>query len=103
MGLDYSGNYGIGVQVSVPELDEEHEFYEDDYGYIDSLVEQDEDYYMLETGNYDSEKDFYICIKSPFKDGYDITEKVNKFMEFLDSTDLIVHGKVDEVGGLNVW
>lgn len=35
MGINYSENYGIGVQVSVPKLNENHEFHEDDYSYFE--------------------------------------------------------------------
>lgn len=55
-------------------------------------------------GSYTGEEDdTYVCLDKPFEDGYDITNKVNHLIEFLQSTNLEVVGKVDEVGGLRVW
>ena len=106
MGVDYSGNYGIGVKVIIPTIEDENdEWFEDELGYLDSLL-QETDYYYFQVGESSytgGEDDTYVCLDKPFEDGYDITNKVNQLIEFLQSTNLEVVGKVDEVGGLRVW
>lgn len=105
MGVDYSGNYGIGVKVLVPELEEEHDYFDDELGYVDNLLKDTEyEYFEVGDGSYSGKKDdLYICFKNPFKDGYNIEDKVIELYLFLSNTDLEVIGKVNEVGGLRVW
>lgn len=105
MGVDYTGNYGIGVQVYLPDFEEDHEWYDDRLGYLEDVLENAPySYFEVGEGNYTGEDDdIYICIDKPFENGYDITEKVNSLLEFLENTELTVIGKVDEVGGLRIW
>jgi hypothetical protein len=60
MGVDYSGNYGIGIQVYTPDFE-------------------------IGEGNYTGDNDdIYIVIDNPFEDGYcALGEKANKLIEFL--------------------
>jgi hypothetical protein len=47
MGVDYSGNFGIGFKVLIPELEEGHEYYDDVLGYLESLLENTEFNYFV--------------------------------------------------------
>lgn len=105
MGVDYTGNYGIGIKVLIPELTGEFEDY-GDLEYLEELLEDSEDYYCFEVGseNYTGDyNELYVCIEEPFKDGYDITQKVNSLMNFIKENGLDFEGEVNEVGGLHIW
>lgn len=105
MGVDYSGNYGIGIKITLPELDENHEWFGDEIGRLDEILD-DTDYYYFEVGagSYTGESnDLYICIDEPFSDGYcGLEEKANKLLKFLQQNKIEFEGKVDIVGGLNI-
>lgn len=105
MGVDYTGNYGIGIKIFIPELDENHEYYNDEIGYLESLLEDTSySYFEVGEGSYTGNpNDYYIEIKNPFEDGYDIQNKVNALMTFLDEKQIESEGRVDIIGGLNVW
>lgn len=104
MGVDYTGNYGIGVKVYIGELQGEYEDY-GDLEYIEEILE-DSVYFCFETGS-DSyggnPNEIYICIEEPFKDGFDIEEKVSEFYKFLKLNNIDFEDEVDVVGGLHVW
>jgi hypothetical protein len=103
MGTDYTGNDGIGVRVSLGDTyNEDEDDYTDTSEVLDDLL-QGTSYHYFEIGHYDTEKDFYVCIDSPFEHGYDITQKRNELLKFLEDNNIEYYGDVDEVGGLNVW
>lgn len=105
MGVDYSGNFGIGVQIKSQILTEDHEYYEDFIGYLDNALD-DTDYFYFEVGDgmYSGEdNDVYVCIDNPFENGYcGLEEKVSVFYSFLAKNGLERIGEVDVVGGLEV-
>jgi hypothetical protein len=45
MGVDYSGHFGIGFKVELPELPEDHEFYEDERSWLDEIIENKFDWF----------------------------------------------------------
>jgi len=103
MGVDYTGNYGAGIQIILPEFEEGHEFYEDEFSWLDDLLE-DTDYYYFEVGEemYGGEKnEIYVCISEPFKKGfYDLDFKIDAFLAFLRENKIETVGEFDVVGGL---
>lgn len=106
MGVDYSGNYGIGIQVYLSDFEEEDDYYEDDLGYIESCLENTNySYFEVGSGNYSGETDdIYIIIDNPFEDGYcTLGEKADKLIQFLQENNISFEGKVDVVGGLRIW
>ena len=64
MGVDYTGNYGIGVKVIKKEFTEDSEYYEDFNTYLDDVLENTNYYYFeVGEGSYTGEDNyFYICI-----------------------------------------
>lgn len=102
MGVDYTGNYGIGVKVLKKQFEEESEYYEDFNTYLDDVLENTNYYYFeVGEGSYTGEdNDFYICISNPFQDGLNIKDKVFAFYKFLQDNNIEFEGEFDEVGGL---
>lgn len=106
MGVDYTGNYGIGIQVFMPEFEEGHEYYEysEDEWLEDILFNTEYSYFEVGSGAYSGNRNqFYIEINNPFENGYNIQDKVDKLMDFLKTNDIPYEGKVNVIGGLNVW
>jgi hypothetical protein len=106
MGVDYSGNFGVGFQVYIPELEEEHEYYDDDLAYVEFLLEDKEFYYFeVGEGSYTGEKnDIFVCLDVAFIDGKFNNLRAAELKEFLILHDLILKDtEIDSVGGLNVW
>lgn len=105
MGANYSGNYGIGIQVFTPNFKEEDDYYEDGLGYIESILENT-NYYYFETGDGSYTGDtnnVYIVIDNPFQDGYcALGEKADKLIQFLQENNITFEGKIDVVGGLSI-
>ncbi len=109
MGVDYKGNYGIGVEILF-DFDESEDFeYMDEYlehlTELSKTVGLDTDYFEVGEASYSGgENDFYLIIKNPFSDGvHGLSNKVITFIEFLKSNDVDYVGNVDCVGGLNVY
>lgn len=101
MGVDYTGNYGVGIKIQLPIFDEEHEYYEDEESWLDQILGEEYSYFDIGAGSYTGEEnEFYVCLKNPFKDGYNITEKVERLKTFLSENGIKSFGEVDEVGGL---
>jgi hypothetical protein len=101
-GVDYTGNYGIGVRVLKKEFEEESEYCGDFNYYLEEALDSTE-YYYFETGSEmysGGENEIYICISEPFKDGYNIAERALDLYSFLAEKEIEYVGKVDEVGGL---
>ncbi len=105
MSVDYTGNYGIGVNIFRKEFNEDSEYYEDFIGYLDDILENT-DYYYFEVGDsmYSGEEnDIYICINNfiefPLVTSQ-LEEKVLKFITFLNDNEIKFIGQINEVGGL---
>ena len=114
MGVDYSGNYGVGVQVEFNDLfeviAEKYEVDVDDASdyileYLDELLEgTDYDYFEVGDRMYSGQpNEIYIAIKDVFKDGYDIREKVTNLIKICEDNGLTMVGEVDVVGGLEIY
>jgi hypothetical protein len=106
MGVDYSGNFGIGFQVQIPELEEDHEYYEDELGYLDSLLGDTEfNYFEVGEGSYTGDaNDVFVCLDVPFIHGKFNEARASELKTFLELHNLITKGaQIDSVGGLNVW
>lgn len=111
MGVDYSGNYGVGVQVEFDNLFEiiakEHKVDKesiDIIDYLDDLLQGTEyNYFELGEGFYTGQpNEIYIEIIDVFKDGYDISDKVTNLIKFCEDNGLTMIGEVDVVGGLEI-
>jgi hypothetical protein len=102
MGVDYEGVGGIGIEVSYDE-----EKYEDHDDYFDSLNMKDSGFSWTSAGDgaYGGEYRFYITIDNPFKDGYDLTEKVKELQAFLieNNVDYGEDFEVDTIEDLSIW
>lgn len=101
MGVDYTSHYGVGIKIQLPTFEEEHEYYQDEESWLDQTLGEEYDYFDIGEGSYTGEEnEFYVCLKNPFKDGYDITERVREMKTFLFDNNIEFFGEVDEVGGL---
>lgn len=108
MGVDYSGNYGIGVQIVEP--DEEN--YPNDLDdpcmdeYVDWIVSQlkTECYYFSIGDQCYSGKtnDYYIVIDQPFIDGKFQQQKTDQLIKELKALNVEYYGNIDCVGGINI-
>ena len=106
MGVDYSGNYGVGIQVYLPDFEEDEEWWDDSLGYLESILKDTSySYFQVGDGNWTGvEDDIYVVIDNPFEDGYcALGEKVDKLIQFLQENKLEFEGSVDVVGGLRIW
>jgi hypothetical protein len=106
MGVDYSGNFGIGFKVLIPELEEDHEYYDDVLGYLESLLENTEfNCFEVGEGSYTGEEDdIFVCLDVPFMHGKFNEVRASELKTFLELHNLITKGaQIDSVGGLNVW
>ncbi len=105
MGVSYSANYGIGIQVKRKEFSEEDEYYGDFVWYVDDLlVDTEYDYFEVGDGNYTGKEDeIFICIEEPFEHGFCAAEKeAEKLITFLEKNEIEYIGKVGLVGGLRI-
>ena len=114
MGVDYRGNYGVGVQVEFGNLYEViAEKYKvdvesaEEYAleYLDDLITgTDYNYFELGEGFYTGQpNEVYIEVNDVFKDGYNITEKVTNLIKFCEDNGLTMVGEVGVVGGLEIY
>lgn len=105
MGVDYDAVFGIGVEVDyINDGDEETDLREklENLDYKD-LYEYGE---AGDSGYSGRNPEYFIFIKDPFKDGYDITEKVWDFYEWLNENKVIHKSnkeRVDICGDLRIW
>lgn len=104
MGVDYSGHYGIGFKVTLPQLPEDHEFFDDEISWLDEITGDKFDYFEVGDNMYTGDgNDLYVCIKNPFDEGLDITKKANELVSFLNENNIKFEGEINEVGGLEVY
>jgi hypothetical protein len=107
MGVDYTANYGIGVQLVNLDFEELELDIETMDEYLDDLPSNEISTYYFEvgSGSYTGEdNEYYLCFKYSFKDGLDVLEsKLKLFKDYLDSNKIEYIGEIDLVGGLNVW
>lgn len=100
MGVDYSANFGFGIQVD-PNYYDEHE--DDIYDILEDLPE-DLCYFFVGEGNYTGEtNECYICINDPLEKGYNFLEdKAYYLLSVLDEKGIKYINKPDILGGLYV-
>ena len=109
MGVDYTANYGIGVKLESLDFEELNlEDIECMDEYLDELPEPEgieTEYFEVGEGSYTGEdNDYYLCIKSPMNEGVrELKKKIDLFGNYLRRNNIKYVGKVDLVGGLNVW
>lgn len=101
MGVDYSANFGFGIQVD-PNYYDEHQ--DDIYDILDDLPDY-LFYFKIGAGNYTGDTDdFYICINNPLENGYNnLEEKANFLLSILDDKGIKYIDKPDIVGGLEIY
>lgn len=103
MGVDYTGNYGIGVKVIRKEFSEDSEYFEEFNSYLDDILENTNYYYFEVGDSYEEVTDFYICISNFIEFPLvvsNLEEKITKFIKFLNKNEIEFEGEVNEVGGL---
>ena len=106
MGVDYTGNYGIGVNIYEKEFEEGSDYEGDFISYLEDILEgTDYSYFEVGHANYGGDiNDIYVCIDNPFKNGYcGLEDKASTLLTFLAKNEIEYEGVVDVVGGLNVW
>lgn len=109
MGVDYDAKYGIGYEIC-PNHDNECDYeYFDIESYLDDIVNKYSDilkltYFQTGEGDYTGDtNEYYLCVKNPFKDGYDLTKIKNKLDKIIRDEGLETVGKFGLVGGLHVY
>ena len=106
MGVDYTANYGIGVELislDFDELDMDDMEYMDEY--LEELPKPDNiqiEYFEVGQGNYTGEDNtFFLCVKASLTDGEtEFKRKISVFKEYLEDNKIEYKGEVDFVGGL---
>lgn len=99
MGVDYTGHYGIGVEVDTK--DEE----DDIYDLMDDKLNEAYEWFSVGEGNYTGEKNqIFVVIKDPFEDGFaELEAKKDKLLAHIEDIELEAIGEFGAVGGLEVW
>ena len=106
MSVDYDAEFGIGYEVKASENIEGIEEMEDgleEYLYLRLDANK---YRMFQVGEGSctgDENDFYVCVKKPFKDGFDVTKHKAELEKHLSEIGVDYIGDFDLVGGLHVW
>lgn len=107
MGTNYRANFGVGIEIKSPPIEDSlDEFYEV-HEHLEDITENSPyEFKEYGDGGYTGDSNtFIIYIKDPFKDGYDITNKVNEFKQWLLKEEIFENEEdmlIDLVGGLNV-
>ncbi len=113
MGVDYSSNWGIGIEIIksdvINAIDEDvlKNKYESCWIEVLDEIEYHDDfknrYRVIRFGDaYSGEDRFAIVLQNPFKDGYDITPKIEEFKRDLKGLGFDNIGEIKEVGGLGI-
>ena len=109
MGVDYSGNFGIGVKIKkvkfTKEMIEEGidcmtEYLEE----ISSKTDLKLEYFSVGDSAYTGgDDDLYLCLKTPFKKGVYQQGDADKLIKYLEENNIKYIGSIDCVGGICVW
>lgn len=104
MGVDYTGQYGIGYEV---EYVEHTDADGDDLGMADFLDESLSDgfeWFQVGNGSYSGRPDrYFVAIEKPFDGGLDLTNKKKSLDAELERIGLTPIGEFNVIGGLYVW
>ena len=108
MGVDYAGHYGIGVKLIEEDFEElDMDGIESMEEYIEALPESDKvKTEWFEVGNNYTNRGrvYYLCIANAMSDGVEeLVRKVGLFEVYLRENKVRYEGKVDCVGGLEVY
>ena len=109
MGVDYSGNFGVGVKIE--EVKFTKEMIESGIDcmaeYLEEIVNKTElklVYFGVGDSAYTGgEDDFYLCLKTPFKKGVYQQDEADKLIKYLEDNSIKYTGSIDCVGGIRVW
>lgn len=98
MGVDYDANYGFGVQVEIPTVD-------DKLQYLEDLCKDTKFSYFVEGSYYDNDEDYYYIISDEAEEAmengdYNIVRYVNELLDFLVNNNITYIGNPRIVGGL---
>ena len=108
MGIDYSGNYGVGIRLKKVKFTKE--MIADGLDCMEELAYEIEEkatvqveYFETGCENYggDSTK-YFICLKTPFKKGVYQQKDSDELVKYLDENNIRYYGHIDHVGGLYV-
>ncbi len=106
MGVDYTANYGLGVEISTKhKLVGEDEGYEDILLFLDKNLNGKYEYFEEGAGSYTGEENFvYVVLKRGLACGIDKLEAEKEaLLKHLKELDVEVLSEFDVVGGLLVW
>lgn len=99
MGVDYTAIFGMGYQVAEKVLDEDDDFYMDEF--LESLCEDKFEYFDTGQGSYTGEcNQWYVVLKDPLKETLDLTEQKNELLKFLNDNEIDIIGNFGLQGGL---
>lgn len=79
MGAIYTGYAGLGFKIEKP----------------DKI--KNEGYYIFTVG-----EESYICLDEPFKDGWNITDKVENLVKYLKQNNITYYGDFGIVGAVEI-
>ncbi len=108
MGIDYSGNYGVGIRLRKAKFTKEminegidcmEEYIED----ISEKIPVEVEYFETGFENYGGDNTkYFICLKKPFKKGVYQQKDSDELIKYLDENNIKYYGHIDHVGGLSV-
>ena len=98
MGIDISCNFGIGIEVLIPEeYDESNEQHE----YLEKVC-KNSCYQFFEVRDHFNDyedSEYFIVLEDPFKNGFDIKSQIDELLDFLKNKNVETVGEPDLVGG----
>lgn len=110
MGVDYTGHYGIDLQIEPIDFEDEHlsseiaEFEMMSEFLCEKLEDDRFDWFEVGQGSYTGEdNDFFIEIRDPFSDGIEsLVKKEQELRKYIKSLGLEAKGDFGTIGGLEV-
>jgi len=108
MGVDYTGNFGIGFKIDNNiDFDEDPRFCDYDCmtEYIEDKIHEDYNFFEVGNGAYTGEEDdFYVVLKNPFKNGCNLIKAKGDLREYIAlELNLDIDGDFDCFGGIRMW
>lgn len=110
MGVDYSANFGIGVElqnIEFPEYSDTYDGPTNMYEYLEGLPQSDSVsimYFESGDGVYTGkDRTFYLCFRKPLDGGVEsLKNKIKVFKKYLKENNIKYFGEIDLVGGLHI-
>lgn len=111
MGVDYSGHYGIGIEVEPIDFEDENlssEIAELECmsEFLDEKLDAEKyGWFEVGEGNYTgNDNDYYVEVHKPFDDGFaELEKKKAELLNHLKEIGLTPKGEFGAIGGLEVW